>query len=142
MALFVQDGSGGNGQRLVYRVAEQEEAAAGGNKTITGMFPADAWPLFVRCEVVPLLGNRYDQASQGLSGGGVTGYAVGTAADPNLWGDVAAVTVGTRNDWGDMTAAMPRPAASALDVTITWAGGSPTAGRIRTSAHYLFITRD
>lgn len=138
MAHFAVDGSGGTGQRLVYRTVEAELAAAGGNKTITGGLPADAYSLMVRVEVIPA--NQTD--TTGLAGGGVTGFAVGLTGDSNMYGDIVGTAIGTRNDWGDMTAAMPRPAATATDVLIEWAGGPPTSGRIRYTIHHLAITRD
>ena len=68
-------------------------ATAGATVTWSNAIPAGAEVLGVATRVGTQLGNS----------SGTTGYKIGTAADPDRWGDITGVIVGTVSDMSDYT---------------------------------------
>lgn len=90
-------------------------SVSGASVTATGLIPAKAKMLGVNTKVMVALG----------TGSGTTGYAVGTAGDPNLWGDVVGTATTVASGQGDATAdPVLAWSAAAQDVVITAAGGN------------------
>lgn len=91
-------------------------SVTGASVTATGLIPAKAKMLGgVNTKITVALGET----------GGTTGYAVGTAGDPNLWGDVVGVATTVASGQADATAdPVLAWSASAQDVVITAAGGN------------------
>lgn len=122
-----------------HRVARKTARAtlsgvSGASVTATGLIPAGAKLIGITTKVTTGLG----------TGNGTTGYAVGTAADPNLWGDVVGTAAGTSSAGVDATA---DPAgvwsASARDVILTAAGGNfDGTGVIYVAAFYEIVQAD
>ena len=107
---------------------------SGATVTATDLIPAGAFLFGVTTRINTGLG----------AGNGTTGYAVGTAADPNLWGDVAAITAGTASQSADFTAAGAAGLYIAAEsVIITAAGGDfDGTGVIEVVAHYMVTEAD
>ena len=106
----------------------------GASVTATGLIPAGAKLIGITSKVTTGLG----------TGNGTTGYAVGTGADPNLWGDVVGTVAGTSSAGTDATA---DPAgvwsASARDVIVTAATGNfDGTGVIYLAAFYEIVQAD
>jgi hypothetical protein len=148
-ALAMRDGSGDNVpihsygdrasstnyQRLAIKSAKTTlSAVSGATVTATSLIPDGAFLIGVTTRVNTALGAT----------NGTTGYAVGTAADPNLWGDVATITEGTVSQSADFT----NVAASGLyiaaeSVLLTAAGGNfDGTGAIEVCAHYINTEAD
>ena len=101
-------------------------AVSGASVTATSLIPAGAQVLSVNSRVTTALGTS----------NGTTGYAVGTAADPNLWGDVVGTATTTSSGQANATAdPVGVWAAAARDVIVTAAGGNFDA----TGAIYLDV---
>jgi len=71
---------------------------------------------------------------------GSTGYSVGDGADADLYGVEATATLGATTDNSDATANWGNPQLAAGEVTITFAGGNCTAGKVAVVAHYTTVT--
>ena len=75
--------------------------------------------------------------------GGTTGYAVGTAADPNRWGDVSGVATTVSSDNTDHTSTTIQLFTAANNVVLTAAGGNfDGTGVIHVSIQYLIGQAD
>jgi hypothetical protein len=107
---------------------------SGATVTATNLIPDGAFLLGVTTRINTELGAT----------NGTTGYAVGTAADPNLWGDVAAITAGTASKSTDFTATGASGLYIAAEsVIITAAGGNfDGTGDIEVVAHYMTTEAD
>lgn len=122
----------GNTAELRYDVVETTHTLSlAGTSTITaGAAPAGAICLGVTIYVTTAVT-------------GCTSMHVGTAGDPNRWGDSIALTAGTTTTMASFTAgtAFPLGAAAAEDVVFTAVGGgaSFTAGVIHVVGHYFTI---
>lgn len=135
MAKLEADGSGGSGQRLVYRTYDSALAApTGATETFVGLIPADLMLIFVRCKITAVLAGV----------GGCTGFSVGQAGGGNddIWGSITGIAVGTHNDPGDMMHDNPLPQAAATNVVITWLTGTPTTGALLVTVHGWAVTED
>ncbi len=123
--------SGATGSKLLIGCAMVlQSAVSGASVTCTGLIPAKCKLIGVSTKVTTALG----------TGNGTTGYAVGTVADPNQWGDIVGTATTTTSCNADATAD-PTLAwnASAQDVVLTAAGGNfDGTGAIRVVAHYLY----
>lgn len=109
-------------------------AVSGATATAANLIPDGAFLIGVTTRINTGLG----------AGNGTTGYAVGTAADPNLWGDVAAITAGTASKSTDFTATGASGLYIAAEsVILTAAGGNfDGTGEIEVIAHYLITEAD
>jgi hypothetical protein len=70
---------------------------------------------------------------------GSTGFSVGDGSDADLFGVQAAATQGATTGNADATAQWGNPQLSAMSITLSFAGGSCTAGAIVINAHYTSI---
>jgi hypothetical protein len=68
---------------------------------------------------------------------GATGFEIGTAGDPDRWGDITGTAVGTTSDNRDWTAGTIECFTAATDVVITAKTSDFTAGAMRVVVHYL-----
>lgn len=116
-------------------------AVSGATVTASALIPAGANLLGVTTRVNTALGTS----------NGTTGYAVGTATDPNLWGDVTAVAAGTASKAQaivDQSTGYTADDAlgfsvAAQDVVITAAGGNfDGTGAIEVCAFYSLAEAD
>jgi hypothetical protein len=109
-------------------------AVSGASVTATNLIPDGAFLLGVTTRINTGLGAT----------NGTTGYAVGTAADPNLWGDVAAITAGTASGSTSFTATGASGLYIAAEsVIITAATGNfDGTGEIEVIAHYFICEAD
>jgi hypothetical protein len=69
-----------------------------------------------------------------------TGYSVGDGADADLYGVEATAAQGATTDNSDVTAHWANPQLAAGEVTITFAGGACTGGKVAVVAHYTTVT--
>lgn len=129
--------------RLTTATAKQTLSNVSGASVSTtgGLIPAGANLLGVTTRINTALG----------TGNGTTGYAVGTATDPNLWGDVTAVAAGTASKASPIAAESSGYTAAdavglrltAQDVTLTAAGGNFNGtGVIEVCAYYSLAEAD
>jgi hypothetical protein len=73
-----------------------------------------------------------------ISGGTTTGFQVGTAGDPDRWGEAVALTAGTSLDNTNWTAGTIEAFTAATNVIVTPVGGNFTGtGTIYLSVQYL-----
>lgn len=116
-------------------------AVSGATVTASALIPAGANLLGVTTRVNTALGTS----------NGTTGYAVGTAADPNLWGDVTAVAAGTASKAQAIASQSSGYTAddalgfsvSTRDVVITAAGGNfDGTGAIEIAVYYSLAEAD
>lgn len=68
---------------------------------------------------------------------GSTGFLIGTAGDPDRWGDITGTAVGTTSDNRDWTAGTIECFTSTSDVVITAKTSNFTAGAVEIAIHYL-----
>jgi hypothetical protein len=68
---------------------------------------------------------------------GSTGFLIGTAGDPDRWGDITGTAVGTTSDNTNWTAGTVECFTSATDVVISEKTAAFTAGAIEIAIHYL-----
>jgi hypothetical protein len=73
---------------------------------------------------------------------GASGYQVGTVADPDRWGDITGVAVGTTSDNTNWTAGTIECFTAATDVVITAKTSNFTAGALVLTVHYLIGQAD
>lgn len=129
--------------RMALTSAKQTLSAVSGATVATtgGLIPAGAFLMGVTTRVNTALGKT----------NGTTGYSVGTATDPNLWGDVTAVAAGTASKASAITDQSSGYTASdacglyltAQDITLTATGGNFDAtGAIEISAFYFLAEAD
>ena len=103
-----------------------QTATAGATITLTGLIPDGAVVMGVTTKVTTALT------------GGVTGYQIGTGADPDRWGVAATATLGTTTDNRDWTAGTIECFTAATDVILTANGASFSGtGVIYVSIQYL-----
>jgi hypothetical protein len=124
-----------NYQRSGWKQAKATlSAISGATVTATNLIPDGAFLLGVTTRINTGLGAT----------NGTTGYAVGTAADPNLWGDVAAITAGTASGSTSFTATGASGLYIAAEsVILTAAGGNfDGTGEIEVIAHYFICEAD
>lgn len=108
-------------------------SVSGASVTATGLIPDGAVTLGVTTKVTVSLG----------TGSGTTGYAVGTGADPNRWGDIVGTAAGTSSDNRDATSGLIDMSIGATDVIITAAGGNFNGtGTIEVYAFYDIAQAD
>lgn len=116
-------------QRTAIKTVRTANASvSGATVTMSSAIPAGAFLLGVTTRVDAALGET----------NGTTGYAVGDGSDPNLWGDVSGVAIGTDSDSADFTASGAVGFdTSARDVVLTAAGGNfDGTGDITVVVHY------
>jgi hypothetical protein len=117
------------GQSFITTSSSQTLTADGSpSKTTSGLIPDGAILLAVTTRI-----------STTLSGGGVTGYNVGDGTDADMYGVEASTAAGGTTDNSDWTADGSGVKLAAGEVTITWTGGSATAGVVRVTAHYMTV---
>jgi hypothetical protein len=92
-----------------------------------GLIPAGAIPVGVTARVTTTIT-------------GVTGWDLGTSADPDRWGAALALPVDTTSDGADWTDPAVEMFTAATDVEIAPVGGAFTAGFVRVIVHYLQAT--
>ena len=103
-----------------------QTATAGATITLTGLIPDGAVVMGVTTKVTTALT------------GGVTGYQIGTGADPDRWGVAATATLGTTTDNRDWTNGTIECFTAATDVILTANGASFSGtGVIYVSIQYL-----
>lgn len=117
-----------NGAAVNFQVSMELLADVSAGAVTTGLLPAGCILLGLSTYVTDT-----------ITGSGVTGYTVGDGADPDRWGSVSAVAIGTTTTIADWTA-VGIVLTSATDVTITAIGGTFTAGEVRVVAHYIDST--
>lgn len=117
-----------NGASANIKAAMELLADVSAGATTTGLIPAG-------CILIGL--STY--VTDTITGSGVTGYTVGDGSDPDRWGAITGVAIGTSSTLADWTAA-GMVITSATDVTITATGGTFTAGEVRVVAHYIDAT--
>jgi len=119
-----------NFQRLAVTSATTTlSALSGASVTATALIPAGAVVVGVTTRV-----------STEITG--ATGYQVGTVADPDRWGDITGVAVGTTSDNTNWTAGTIECFTAASDVVITAKTSNFTAGAISVTVHYLIGQAD
>ena len=103
-----------------------QTATAGATITLTGLIPDGAVVMGVTTKVTTALT------------GGVTGYQIGTGADPDRWGVAATATLGTATDNRDWTNGTIECFTAATDVILTSTGANFSGtGVIYVSIQYL-----
>lgn len=110
-------------------------AVSGASVTATNLIPAKA----------RMTGGVISKVTVALGAtGGTTGYAVGTAGDPNLWGDVVGTATTVSSAQADATAdPVLTWSASAQDVIVTAAGGNfDGTGSIYLAVPYIMSEAD
>lgn len=75
--------------------------------------------------------------TQAITGAGVTGYSVGRGGDPNHWGDITGITVGTKSFPYDFTDRTRYIATAGQNIDITAIGGTFTGGKVRIALIYF-----
>jgi len=110
----------------IQSVRISQTATAGATITLTGLIPDGAVVMGVTTKVTTALT------------GGVTGYQIGTAADPDRWGIATTATLGTTTDNRDWTAGTIECFTAATDVILTATGANFSGtGVIYVSIQYL-----
>ncbi len=108
-----------------------QTATAGATITLTGLIPDGAVVLGVTTKVTTALT------------GGVTGYQVGTGADPDRWGVAATATLGTTTDNRDWTNGTIECFTAATDIILTANGANFSGtGVIYVSVQYMIGQAD
>ncbi len=103
-----------------------QTATAGASITLTGLIPDGAVVMGVTTKVTTELT------------GGVTGYQIGTGADPDRWGQAATVTLNTTTDNRDWTNGTIECFTAATDVILTAVGANFSGtGVIYVSIQYM-----
>lgn len=108
-----------------FKYDEIELTLSGATTTWSNAIPTGVDVLVVTSRVTEL-----------ITGAGVTGYQVGTAADPNHWASINSVTVGTTTDMANMTDRTRAIFITTTNIVITAIGGSFTSGKLRLSLGY------
>lgn len=105
-------------------------ALTGADATATGLIPDGAFVIGVSTRIETAFGASNE----------TTGYQVGDG-DVDRWGNIGAITQGTRSDNTNATADATGFYTAASDVTITAVGGNfDGTGDLRVVVHYLDIT--
>lgn len=76
------------------------------------------------------------RVTETLVGSGVTGFSVGTAGDPDLWGNITGTAVGTSSYPRDFTVTTRYIASAGQNIIVTGIGGTITDGKIRLVKFY------
>lgn len=127
--------SGTNYQRCGIKTAKTTLSnVSGASVTATSLIPAGAFLIGITSRVNTALG----------TGNGTTGYQVGTASDPDLWGAITGTTAGTASGSANYTAEGASGLfTAATNVIVTAVGGNFDAtGVIELCIHYLLTEAD
>jgi hypothetical protein len=101
---------------------------SGASVTATALIPAGAVVMGVTSKITTALG----------TGNGTTGYQVGTAADPDRWGNITGTALGTSSDNRNWTSGTIECFPSATNVVVTANGGNFNGtGVIYLSVQYM-----
>ncbi len=111
--LIDRQANGGSMFAITYYSANVT-AAVGATATATNLIPAKCSLIGIATRVTTQLG----------ASTGTTGYAVGDGTDPNRWGDITGVAVGTSSGQADATADPAGWFGAANNVVLTAAGGN------------------
>ena len=135
-SLRLQDGALYNlnrvhlGTLLLTRTQTLNASAAAAVLTASGLFLAGARIFGVTIEVLTAFG-----ATNGL-----TGLAIGYAADSTAWGNAIALTLGTKTSQADFLSGALPIFATATDALVTALGGTFDAtGQLQVKTHYMML---
>jgi hypothetical protein len=118
-----------NFQRMALTSVSATLSLTGANVTASNLIPDGAVVVGVTARVSTLIT-------------GATGYQIGTAGDPDRWGDITGTAVGTTSDNRDWTAGTIECFTAATDVVITAKTSNFTAGALVVAIHYIIGQAD
>jgi hypothetical protein len=117
-------GGGGSGSGLTNGTTLS--GLTGASATATNLIPANSWVFGVTVEVTTAIT-------------GATGFHVGDATNPTLWGENIAVSLGTTTNIANFLVKTPAYYGAATNVVLTRVGSNFTAGAVAITVYYVTL---